>query len=384
MSTKRERLLDWIRNGDARDMPILFGLGGKEIAASYLNKPLDETTWEDAIKTAHETGTHNAACVGMPLPFEAVDFLDGYKIETKTEKTADGGTMTYKYFTTPEKVLTEITENSPTQGFFHREHFVKDEDDWPTLANFIRKSTDEIVKNPAIRKKVDKDIKSIIEQVKGEFPTHIHIFCPAVELMSCFYMDQTTAIYGIYERQELFKELMEHHWRMTQVWLGIAAENNVDLYSYAINGFEWLSPDLYERYMIPQAKRINDFVHSQGKLAWLHTCGKLKHIAKMNAYQRMEVDILESLSSPPTGDIDNLAETRADIGADIVTRGGINCELFYEETSDSVIKQARYVIESVDGYKHILGDTNAPYPPYPWENIQAVIDVVRDAGRLFE
>ncbi|MCK4983106.1 MAG: hypothetical protein KAS17_09300 [Victivallaceae bacterium] len=384
MSTKRERLLEWIRNGDAEQMPVLMGLGGKEIASSYLRKPLNETTWADAIKTADETGTHNAACIGMPLPFKAIDFLDGYKMETKTEKTADGGTMTRTHFTTPEKVITEVRENSPTYGQFYREHFVKDENDWPAFANFIRRSTTAIVENPAIRKKIDEDTKTFLEQVKGEFPTHIHIFCSAVELMNCFYMDQTSAIYAVYEKQELFEELMENHWQMTQVWLEIAANNNIDLYSYAINGFEWLSPDLYERYMIPQAKRINDFVHSQGKLAWLHTCGKLKNIAKMNAYQQMGIDILESLSLPPTGDIDNLAETRADIGIDIVTRGGINCESFYEKTPDMVRKQAKHVMESVEGYKHMLGDTNTPYPPYPWENIQAMIDVVRDRGRLYE
>ncbi len=40
MATKRERLLDWIRNGDAKDMPILFGLGGKEIAACQRRRRL--------------------------------------------------------------------------------------------------------------------------------------------------------------------------------------------------------------------------------------------------------------------------------------------------------------------------------------------------------
>ncbi|MCK4982840.1 MAG: SGNH/GDSL hydrolase family protein [Victivallaceae bacterium] len=30
MTIKRERLLDWIRNGDAKEMPVLFGFGGRE------------------------------------------------------------------------------------------------------------------------------------------------------------------------------------------------------------------------------------------------------------------------------------------------------------------------------------------------------------------
>ncbi len=177
---------------------------------------------------------------------------------------------------------------------------------------------------------------------------------------------------------------MACYWRMVQVWLEIAAENDIDIYNYAINGFEWLNPDLYERYMIPQAKRINEFAKAQGKLSWIHTCGKMRKIAEMEAYQRMEVDVVESLSSPPTGDIDDLVETRSDIGQDIVTRGGINCELFYDSDLEALRRQTHHVLDSVDGHAHAIGDTNPSYPSYPWENIQTVIDVVRERGQLFD
>ena len=197
-------------------------------------------------------------------------------------------------------------------------------------------------------------------------------------------MDQETAILLLCDQRSLMEELMETHWRMTQVWLEIAAENDIDIYNYAINGLEWLSPDLYARYMIPQARRINEFATAKGKLSWVHTCGKKKRLAKDGAYQKMKVDIVESFSSPPTGDIDDLAETRRDVGLDIVTRGGINVECMYDDDLAALKKQTEYVLDSTAGFKHMLGDTNASYPAYPWENIEAVIDVVRERGRLFE
>jgi hypothetical protein len=136
--------------------------------------------------------------------------------------------------------------------------------------------------------------------------------------------------------------------------------------------------------MIPQARRINDIIAGQRKLSWLHTCGKMKRIAEMGTYRKMKIDVLESLSLPPTGDIDDLAETRGQIGPDIVTRGGINCELLYGKDLLQLRKCVEYILNSVEGFKHIIGDTNPSYPTYPWENIQTVIDVVRERGRLFE
>jgi uroporphyrinogen-III decarboxylase len=196
-------------------------------------------------------------------------------------------------------------------------------------------------------------------------------------------MDQETALYLSYDHQDLMEELMDLHGQATEVWMHALADTSLDIYTYAINGYEWLSPDLYNRYMIPQAKRINELASEQGKLSWLHTCGKLKHIAEAGMYQQMGVDIVESLSSLPTGDIDDLAKTRADVGEDVATRGGINVELFYADDPGAVYKRAEEVVAAVSGYKHMIGDTNGSYPPYQWANIQALLDAVKATGRMY-
>ena len=384
LGTKRERLLDWVRNGSPDDVPVLMGLSSLEVASSRLGKAQQEVTWPEAVTVADETGTHLLQCVGMPLPFEAVPFLDDVEIESAEDTLPDGTRVTRRSLTTPEGTLTEAVEHLRHTGACHTEFFVKDENDIPAFACFIRKATDAIVGNPEIRRKVSADLGRAMPLAHGHFPTMLWPFCAAVELTCSFYMDQATAIYTIHDCSALMEELMQRHWEMTQVWLEVGVEHDVDIYGYAINGFEWLSPDLYERYMIPQARRLNELVAAHGKLSWLHTCGKMKRIAAMGAYQQMKVDVVESLSSPPTGDIDDLAETRRQIGPDIVTRGGINCELMYDSDLDALRCQTRHVLDSVEGYRHIIGDTNPSCPSYPWANIQTVIDEVRATGRLFE
>jgi hypothetical protein len=95
------------------------------------------------------------------------------------------------------------------------------------------------------------------------------------------------------------------------------------------------------------------------------------------------VNILESLASTPTGDIDDLAKTRADVGPEIVTRGAVNVEHFYADDPDVVREKAEEVIAAMAGYKHMIGDTNDSYPAYPWANIQALVDAVKATGRMY-
>ncbi|MFH0920555.1 MAG: uroporphyrinogen decarboxylase family protein [Fibrobacterota bacterium] len=298
------------------------------------------------------------------------------------DKLPDGTPRFTQVIKTPEGILRAVQEFPKDKGSYHTEFFVKGPEDLKAFACFIRKTTEAVVSNPAVRQRVDENIKKAREEVHGIFPTEIHVFCGAVELMSSYYMGQETAIYQIHDARDLMEELMEHHWNMTRVWLELAAQNDIDIYNYAINGLEWLSPDIYNRYMIPQARRINEFAAAHGKLSWIHTCGKLKKLAQAKVYQQMKVKVVESLSSLPTGDISDLAQTRREIGPEITTRGGINVEYFYGSDKAALIRQAEHVLDATKGYRHMLGDTNSSYPAYPWENIQAVIDLVRKRGRL--
>ncbi len=382
-SSKKERILDYIRGGDPEKMPVMIG-PSFELPAAYLGKDPSQVTWSEALTVAEETGTHNIACVSSPYPFNAVPFCDDITMTNETEEVSPDLQRITSRITTPDGILTSVQEIPKHTGAYHREFYVKGPEDLPAFSYFIRRTTQEAVKNPEVRKSVEEEMKSGIESVNGAFPTNEWVFCPAVELTSSHYMDQATAVYLLYDYPELLEELMATHWEMTKVWLEIGAANKIEVYGYAINGLEWLSVDLYEQYMIPQAKLINDFAEAQGAISWVHTCGKLKKLAELGVYQQMNVKMMESLSTPSTGDITDMAETRANIGHDITTRGGINVEFMYDSDLEALRKQTEYVIESTRGYRHMIGDTNDSYPPYPWENIKTVIDTVRSKGILYE
>ena len=383
-ANKRERFLEWMRDGDPSRVPIMIGFGHPYLAASYFNQPMEEITWPLAAQAAVETGTEGIAFVGPPGAFFAIDFTEKLKIEHHNETLDDGTKRRTSHLVTPEGTLREIYDHQPGIGAVHREFYVKGEQDFPALVSFLRTAFDVLIDNPAARKKALEDTRSLMERCDGVFPSAVHPFCAAVCLMGSAFYDQQTAIYLLYDHRDLYEELFDRHWQMTQIWLEVSAEVGVDIYNYAINGLEWLSPDIYERYMIPQAKRINEWADAHGKLSWIHTCGKKKGLIERDVYRRMGVKIVESMSAPPTGDLDDYAWARSKLGHDVTTRGGVNCELFYKGDIEVLKARAREVLDGSAGYRHMLGDTNPSDPPYEWETIQALIDVVRERGAQFE
>ncbi|MHB9124590.1 MAG: hypothetical protein ACYC4F_01430 [Armatimonadota bacterium] len=177
-STKRERLLEWIYSGDPNDVPVLMG-PGFELAASYLGKDESEVTWREAIDAAEKTGTHSIACTYSPLPFDAVPFIDDIEMRERRESLPDGTPRLTKEIVTPEGTLREVQEFPKDKGSYHREFFVKGEDDIPAFACFIRKTTSAVVENPAIRRKVSEKIEAVKNEIAGAFPLDLLSWCRA-------------------------------------------------------------------------------------------------------------------------------------------------------------------------------------------------------------
>jgi len=379
---KRERLLEWMRGGDPSRVPVMIG-PGFYVASSYYKIPMEDVTWELAARAAVETQTDNVQCISSPLPFDAIDFTDELSLDTAQETLPHGMRRSTRVLTTPRGRLRDVRELDDEHGSVHREFFVKGPEDFPAFESYIRTAVKTILEKPEVRRRVTQRMRDAEQAGGGVFPTEIHVFCPTVELMSSYYMDQATAIYMLYDNRDVMEELFDLHWKTTEIWLGCAAEVDVDIYNYAINGLEWLSPDIYEQYMIPQARRINEWADAHGKLSWIHTCGKKKGLIERDVYRRMGVKIVESLSAPPTGDLDDYGWARSSLGSDVTTRGGVNCEIFYAGDGDALKAHAHKVLDGCKGYRHMIGDTNGSVPPYSWETIQALIDVVRERGAEF-
>jgi uroporphyrinogen-III decarboxylase len=81
-----------------------------------------------------------------------------------------------------------------------------------------------------------------------------------------------------------------------------------------------VSPVLFRRYIFPEMKRWAEIVHADGKLLLHHACGHLKALLPIIAEEG--VDAVESLSPPPTGNVE-IWEAQAVLGKKMGLVGGI-------------------------------------------------------------
>jgi uroporphyrinogen-III decarboxylase len=82
-----------------------------------------------------------------------------------------------------------------------------------------------------------------------------------------------------------------------------------------------ISPALFERYVVPDINIWGRIVHGAGKLLIHHACGHIRDLLPIMA--REEVDAIESITPPPTGNI-GIGEARALLGGSKALIGGLD------------------------------------------------------------
>ena len=277
--------------------------------------------------------------------------------------------------------MSDLFETPPNHPACWREHLVKGEDDLAAFSYLIEHAGQAFLEDQRIREYVvDRYRKEA-----GKWPLQVvlsaHICAPTFRLTSALYMSPTTAFGLLFDHKAQMERLFEAQSQINNILVECAAEAGADFVMHAINGLEIFSPTIYQEYFIPQARDLHEKAHSHGLRGWVHTCGYMNKLIGLGVYEAMNVDVLESLSPPPLGDLLDLKAGRAKIGRKITTRGAVGVDQFYSTDIGAIRNRVRYVLESTRGYRHMIGDTNDSFPPYPRENIMATVDEVRKSGR---
>lgn len=97
-------------------------------------------------------------------------------------------------------------------------------------------------------------------------------------------------------------------------------------------------------------------------------------------YDRFCPDVFETLSPPPQGDLDNLAETRRRLPSSICTKGNLDLGLLREGTPDQVADATLDILAATRGYRHMVGTADSVLPSTPIENIKAMVAAAKAWG----
>lgn len=393
-SKKEKPLIEWMDHGDSDLMPVMMGSGHSTAASyfstavrregtadSFVQKTEPTITPELVMQCSRETGIHVHSGLGRPTPFGIMDGIEDVEIEHREEQYEDGARR-YTTIHTPCGDLSDIFLTPHGRPSMWEEHFIKSESDLPAWIHLIESAAQTVLDNPQVAEKVTADMTAEAQRWPGDVILMGCVGTPAFTLTCRSYIDPALAFYLLADHTSEMERMFEAEMSVAPVWLRCIAEAGADFNLHALNGLELYSPTIYEKYFVPQTQRIHDAAHALGLRTWVHTCGHMNKLNEMGVYEEMRLDVLESLSHPPLGDITDLRAFCAKLNSSMVTRGAVNVDLFYDEDRQNIRDRVRQVVEETQGHHHMIGDTNDSFPPYPRENILAVVDELDKLGVL--
>ncbi|NSW53895.1 MAG: hypothetical protein HPY85_15450 [Anaerolineae bacterium] len=139
-----------------------------------------------------------------------------------------------------------------------------------------------------------------------------------------------------------------------------------------------VSPRLFKKYIAPHINAWGGVLHSAGKLMIHHACGHLKALLPVMAEEA--VDAIESISPPPTGDVE-LWEARAIIGPRQCLVGGIEPVHFLTLDDTTFDEYVRTLIERMPRQGFILANSDSCPPGVPLERFRRVGEIVRQTAK---
>jgi len=141
------------------------------------------------------------------------------------------------------------------------------------------------------------------------------------------------------------------------------------------------SPALFNRYAFPTFSRASELAHANGKLHWVHACGKLKVL--LPRFLEAGIDGVESLTPPPYADTPLPVAREAWAGA-ITIDGGISPHLLVADVSDREIEgEVRGLFERMgDSRNFVLSVSDDTPVDARIERFLLIGDLVRRYGRL--
>lgn len=388
-------LLKWMDDGDPELVPVVMA-DARATAASYFQAPVraegtsasfiereeSPITPGMVVRCACELGVHFHCSLGSITPLDIIEFMDTVEMDVREECGPVGEMRKFTTIRTPAGDLSDVFVTPYGEPAYWLEHLVKTDADLPALAYLIEKSAELSVGDERVRAKLTGKLRSEAAKWPGNVPLYTVMGIPAFMLSCNLFVDATTAFYLMADHEPLMEGLYAAYEECNSVWVECAAAAGADFVLGAINGLELFSPDIYNRYFVPQARHLHDQAHRLGMRGWTHTCGQMGRLIDTGVYEATGVDVLESLSSPPLGDVADLRTARARLGKRIVTRGAVNVEMFYENDAEQLKTRTQQVLDETRGYRHMIGDTNDSFPPYPRESILSIVDEVRGSGRM--
>lgn len=226
------------------------------------------------------------------------------------------GDLWQNEFSTPVGRLVSTAQRSPDGNTrFMVEHPVKRREDYKIL-RFI-------VERMVIRPDYDA-VQQEIDQV-GKDGLSVPLVSPFLktpfQALVEHYVGTEQLVYDLADYPEEVEETLAVMAEKALEAVRISVESPAQAFiSWEDSSTTNVSPALFARYIAPELNRWGGVIHDAGKLLLHHACGQVRALLPTMAKER--VDAIESLSPPPTGNME-IWDARQALGPEMGLIGGI-------------------------------------------------------------
>jgi uroporphyrinogen-III decarboxylase len=140
-----------------------------------------------------------------------------------------------------------------------------------------------------------------------------------------------------------------------------------------------ISPRMFKQYVMPYLNDYAEILHSGNKIHGVHMCGHLKGLLSM--LRELDVDGLESVTPPPTGNLE-LPEAMRALGDKLFIIGGLDAPSIQHQSPEGVDQCVRRLLSEIPSQEGlILEVTDDVSPNTPLENLKAVGQAILAYGQ---
>jgi len=142
-------------------------------------------------------------------------------------------------------------------------------------------------------------------------------------------------------------------------------------------GMGFLSPEMYEQFIIPFERRIAQAVKAEGAFVYTHTCGAIGD--RLNLMVQSEVSGIECLDPPPLGNVE-LSDAVEQLNGRIFIKGNVDpVNTLLRGDADKVRRDVTEILETaghaMQGF--ILSSACSVAPPVSPDNMKLMVDICR-------
>ncbi|NLG24170.1 MAG: hypothetical protein GX558_02365 [Clostridiales bacterium] len=192
--------------------------------------------------------------------------------------------------------------------------------------------------------------------------------------------DTVTTVLLAMDDEPRFFRLMDKIVTLDKMLIDALAGTGVDFVFLGGPGSEMISPAYYEKYLVPYSQRVTDYAHQKGLLIYSHICSPIEPMLTMGYYNRMGIDLFETLSPKPEGNVSSLRDAFSKLDPAICTRGNVSLSLMVTGRPQEIRDQVFAIMDAAHdmGRKHIVAVSDYLLYDVPEDNVAALCRAAQD------